>query len=187
MSGAGITVDLSAREGALAALAGIAARLDHAATMFEDIGASLVTSTKRRFEDGRGPDGNPWPPSLRARLTGGKTLIESDRLWKSLTHNASDAGVEVGTNVIYAAVHQFGHTFARGARQQTIYRKYDARKDELSARFVKKSKATYAEDVSVPAHAIKMPARPFLGLDDHDEVEILATAEDFIRSAEAAP
>jgi phage virion morphogenesis protein len=180
MSGAGLIVDLSGRESALAALAGIAGRLDHARPMFDDIGASLVTSTQRRFEEGRAPDGSPWPPSLRAKLTGGKTLIETARLMNSQTHIASDAGVEVGTNVIYAAVHQLGHTFERAARQQTIYRKYDAREDELSPRFVKKSKANYAEDVAVKAHAVTLPKRPFLGLDDHDEAEILTIAEGYV-------
>ena len=45
-----------------------------------------------------------------ALLTGGKTLIDSGRLLQSLTHNATDQGVEVGTNVIYAAVRRLGAT-----------------------------------------------------------------------------
>lgn len=180
MSGAGFTVDLSGKAESLAVLSGIAARLDHPKPMFDDIGSSLVTSTQRRFEESRAPNGSPWPPSLRALAVGGKTLVDSTRLMLSIVHNAWDAGVEVGTNVVYAAIHQFGGLIKRAARTQTIYRKYDPRTDELSALFVKRSKANYAEDVAVPAHVIKMPVRAFLGLDDHDDHEIIAIAESFV-------
>ena len=34
--------------------------------MMDEIGAAMVASTQLRFEDERDPDGNPWPPSIRA-------------------------------------------------------------------------------------------------------------------------
>lgn len=182
MSGAGLRMNVEGHDQALAALGAIVSRVDHPRPMFEDIGLSLVTSTQRRFEEGRAPDGSPWPPSLRALAHGGKTLIDSARLMQSITFNAFDTGVEIGTNVVYAAIHQFGGTIKKAERQHTTYRRYDARKDELSPRFVKKSKSNFAEDVTIPAHEIKMPARPFLGLDDHDEKEIVRVAEDYLRS-----
>ena len=182
----GARLEISGQEAALAALGDVVARLDHPRPMFEDIGLALVTSTQRRFEEGRGPDGNPWPPSLRVLAHGGKTLVDRARLMQSQTFIASDAGTEVGTNVGYAAIHQLGGVIQQAARQHTIYRKYDARKDELSARFVKKRKANYAEDVSIPAREIKMPARPFLGIDDDDTREILAIAETYIGAGEGA-
>jgi phage gpG-like protein len=153
--------------------------------MFEDIGLSMVTSTQRRFEEGRGPGGSPWPPSIRALATDGKTLIESARLMKSQTFIASDTGVEVGTNVVYAAIHQLGGIIQQAERRHTIYRRYDEKADDLSVLFVKKSKANYAEDVTIPARDIKMPARPFLGVDEDDESEILAIAASYVSGPEA--
>lgn len=97
--------------------AGVAARLARAATvignllpLMEEIGASLETSTRMRFERGAGPDGGAWRPSRR----GGKTLVDTGRLLASMTHNASRDHVEVGSNVIYAAIHQFGGRTGRG-------------------------------------------------------------------------
>lgn len=75
------------------------------------IGNELVTSVSHRFETGTAPDGSRWPESLRARLTGGQTLIKSGRLRDSIAETGPQLtarSVEVGTNVVYAAIHQFG-------------------------------------------------------------------------------
>ncbi len=184
MSGAGITVELDGAEEAPAALAAIAARVEHPRPMFEQIGLSLVTSTQRRFELGVGPDGNPWPPSLRVLAHGGKTLVLSARLMQSITFNADDSGLEEGTNVIYAALQQLGGDVDIPERQQTLHFKIDKRSGEVGTRFVKKRKSDFAQDVTIPAHRVHIPARPFLGLDDHDEAEILRIAEDFVGGQE---
>lgn len=183
---AGVGVRLDGSEAALEQLAGYVARAEHPRGMFENIGISLVTSTQHRFETGVGPDGSPWPTSLRALTEGGKTGIKSGRLMASQTYIADDTGVEVGTNVIYAGPFQFGAEFTRAARTQTIYRKRNKRTGALSPHFAKKSKATEQQDVHVGAHAVKMPARPFLGLDDDDDREIVTIAEDWLRG-EASP
>ena len=73
-----------------------------------EIGQTLVSSTLDRFEAGRGPDALPWRPSRRAREQGGQTLVDTSRLRDSIHWRAHDDGVEVGTNVVYAAIHQFG-------------------------------------------------------------------------------
>lgn len=75
---------------------------------WNQIGQILVTSTVDRFERGVGPDGVPWRPSARASREGGVTLVDTARLRGSIAHRASADGVEVGTNVVYAAIHQFG-------------------------------------------------------------------------------
>ena len=72
------------------------------------IGLFLETTTVERFDTETAPSGERWLPSLRARTTGGKTLTDSARLKQSMTHRASADRLEVGTNVIYAGVHQGG-------------------------------------------------------------------------------
>lgn len=50
------------------------------------------------------------------RIIGGnKILTASRRLRRSMTYEADSGGVSVGTNVEYAATHQFGRTSGRGA------------------------------------------------------------------------
>jgi phage gpG-like protein len=67
------------------------------------------------FAEARDPYGRPWVRSHRARLEGGKTLTDTAILRRSITTNPdllqiSPAGFTLGTNVPYAAVHQFGRT-----------------------------------------------------------------------------
>ena len=88
--------------------------------LMDPIGQLLETSVIRRFELERGPDGRPWKPSRRPRrrrrgkrgpwytVAGGQTLTLSGRLRGSITHAAGSDHVDVGTNVVYAAIHQFG-------------------------------------------------------------------------------
>lgn len=65
------------------------------------------------FAEARDPYGRPWVKSRRAVLEGGQTLTDRAILRRSLTSNpdllqVSPAGFTLGTNVPYAAVHQFG-------------------------------------------------------------------------------
>ena len=158
MAAEGVRIELKA-DAALAALARAYRQADNPRGLFDNIGMSLVVSTQARFDRGAGPDGSPWPPSLRAIAESGKTLIDSARLMQSITFEATDTGVAVGTNVIYAAVHQFGATIR------------PVKADKLRFRI---------GDRYVATDEVTIPARPFLGLDDDDEREIEAIAGDWL-------
>ncbi len=155
----GVRVEVSGADEVSAALGRVAAQAGAARGLYDNIGLSLVTSTQHRFETGTAPGGSPWPPSIRAMLQGGKTLIDSARLMQSMTFEASDAGVAVGTNVLYAAIHQQGGTI----------------------RPVSKPKLTFRIGKQwISALEVTIPARPFLGLDDDDAREIEALADDWL-------
>lgn len=62
------------------------------------------------FAGEKDPWDRPWPKSLRAELEGGQTLSDTGRLRRSFTYQASPRGFVVGTNVRYAATHQYGAT-----------------------------------------------------------------------------
>ena len=128
------TIDVAIEGSALnAALSRVAAVLANPSATLDQVGRYLVASTLRRFERERAPDGSPWLKSARALAVGGKTLTDTGRLRGSITHTVTDGGraVEVGSNVLYAAIHQFGGRAGKGLR------------------------AT-------------IPARPYLGIDEHD-------------------
>ena len=77
--------------------------------MFEEIGEHLVSSTVMRFRRGVAPDGARWAPSVRVlNNPGDKTLVDFGHLRDSITYRASGSGVEAGSNLVYAAIHQFG-------------------------------------------------------------------------------
>ena len=176
-----VTLDVADAQQALATLRERAANLQPA---MDAIGGHLVSATTRRFETESGPDGTKWTPSRRARKEGGQTLTDTARLRQSVTHNATADSVEVGTNLPYAAIHQFGGEIQRAARTQTIHRMYNARTDELGRRFVKRRVANFASDHAVGAHTVRMPARPFVGFTQADAAESVAILGDFLLSGE---
>jgi len=125
--------------------------------VLDDIGQAIEASTVQRFEIGAGPDGNPWPESLRAKLFGGKTLVDKGRLVDSISHQvaADRQSVEIGTNDERAAIHQFG--------------------GEIKPVNARKLHFFLADGTEVCASQVMMPARPFIGLDLDDIDEIQAT------------
>lgn len=172
-----VTSDLAAaREG----LAKLRERGEDLLPAMDAIGGYLADVTRRRFETEIGPDGAKWTPSRRALKEGGQTLTDSARLRQSITHSAAADRVEVGSNVVYAAIHQFGGAIEHRARTQTIFRTYNARTNELSRRFVKRGRSNFASDHAVGAYTVRIPARPFLGLSPADAEEIPAIVARFI-------
>lgn len=146
------------------------------------IGARLENSTKHRFETETDPSGEPWKPSQPSYRRGpapggignpnrGQTLTETGRLRASITHNVRGGDtVEVGTNVAYAAIHQFGgKTPPRTIRPRN--------KKALSwpgARHPVKS---------VQHPGSKVPARPFLGISSGDSAAIVRIVSEHARRA----
>ena len=148
MAGVSIRIDDKAAQAAFARLDAAGADLS---PLMANLGAALLASTQQRFETETAPSGSPWPQSLRAALDGGKTLRDSGRLYQSLTYQAGPRQVEIGSNVVYAAIHQLGgKVSAKSAK---------ALRFKVGGQFVTKKSVT-------------IPARPFLGVDDGDRREI---------------
>lgn len=74
----------------------------------------VLSETQMNFQHERTPEGQAWPPSDRAKQEGGKTLQDTRRLRNSYTYIASDIHAEIGTNVIYGAIHHHGGKAGRG-------------------------------------------------------------------------
>lgn len=179
MAGVQLQVDLKDAEAALADLGNLIARLDDPTPAYEDVGQALITSTHHRWDQGIAPDGSPWPKSLRVKKYGGSTLKLSARLYRSITANASRTGVEIGTNVVYAAIHQFGGSIDQNARDAVLHFKVNKRTGTW--RFAKPTKAaTLAQKRRIGAHTVTMPARPFLGLDQDDPRTIATIFQNYL-------
>ena len=117
----------------------------HLQPVMRDFGERMMRSVAKNFRAGGRPDN--WKKSKRAQDTGGQTLVKSSRLKNSITYQADDTSLTVGTNVIYARIHQLGGEI----RPKT--------KKALNTPFG-------------PRGAVRMPARPFLLFQD-DDVEYL--------------
>ncbi len=175
---AGVRIEVETDDAALqASFRRLTATLDDLRPVMDEIGQSLVASVIDRFERERGPGGGPWKPSARAtrgKRGRGQTLTDTGRLRASITHRAGRDAVEVGTNVAYAAIHQFGGQIERRARNQVLA--FRARGGGFASRKstrARKAGAVRVAFAQIGAHSIDMPARPFLGIDEDDRASIL--------------
>lgn len=131
-----------------------------------DIAKLGEESTRLRFRLQRGPDGQQWKPSIRAQVSGGRTLTKDGHLSGSISSNAGKDFAEWGVNRIYARIHQEGGVI--------------------------KAKAGGALKFRIPGggfavvKAVRMPARPYLGVNDDDRGNMLDILEQHIGRASRA-
>lgn len=156
--------------------------------IWQAIGNYGESSTRLRFRNQVGPDGQPWKPSARAQASGGKTLVLTARLLRSISHQVRADGVDWGTNVVYAGIHQFGGEIRRAAYSSWARLRTDAGgrllRQQDHSRLAVFARATHKRvsvvRYTVDAHTIKMPARPFLGVNEADGREMLNLANQVI-------
>lgn len=177
MSGASITIDD-------AALAGLLARVEAAGRAPSDlmrvIGAALEFQTARRFETETDPAGVSWPRSFAARQRGGQTLTDTARLRQSVVSRAGADTASVGTNLVYAAIHNFGGTVHHPGRTITLYRSLKAMRAG-DWRFRRKKAATFASDHRVGAYDQTMPRREFIGWSHQYDAVVQEAVRDWLR------
>ncbi|MCX5497318.1 phage virion morphogenesis protein [Kaistia dalseonensis] len=132
------------------------------------IGTGLVRNVHDRFMDADDPDGNAWAPLNPgyAAIKRGPGILRASGmrggLMGSITQKANRDSVEVGSNKIYAAVHQLGATIE--AKNATHLR------FEMAGGLV-------------AVKSVTIPARPYLGIGPADERTINETLVDALDRA----
>lgn len=143
-------------------LAEASRRLGDMTPLHESIGEYVIRVTKERFKKGVDPDGNAWTPKKQATIDRYKERGDGDRpdpligpskrLSSEIAHYADAQGVEIGSSLEYSAVMQDGAK--KGA-------------------FGKSSRGG-------PIPWGDIPARPWLGLSQEDETNIIGLADDYL-------
>jgi phage virion morphogenesis protein len=155
------------------------ARAGSLSPFFKAAGELLVDSTKRRFQEGRAPDGTPWAPNTQTtiinylsrfsssfskktgrltkagagRASGKQPLIgETKSLSRTINYRAAADRLLVGSPMIQAAVQQFGA-----------------------------KKGQFGSSKRGPIPWGDIPARPYLGLSDQDRRDIVALCQEHLR------
>lgn len=160
-----VTFDLT--DDAFVGLDRIAQALGDTTPLMQTIGRILTTKIQLGFRASTSPWGVPWAP-LKVRK--GQPLIDTRRLLSSITYNAGDGYVDIGTNVSYAPYHQFGFTVHVAEHTKDLYFMQD-RSGNVGNRFVRKDRSNFVQKAIVKAHDIVVPARPFLPI-TQDEVNL---------------
>lgn len=147
---------------------GAVSAMDLAATAGEDmfplmdaIGRVLVNGAVERIGiTNIDPGGVPWPQSYRAEVFGGPTLHATGNLLRSIVAAPEARQVTVGSNLIYAGVHQEGAVIrAKTARGLAFM---------------------LADGEEVVVGEVWIPRRPYLGVSDAEAQDIAEiTAEYF--------
>ena len=157
MAGAAVEFDRADLDRVVRRLGDGLDRIEDQEQLLDEIGAAIEQSVSERFRLEVGPDNVPWEPTRR-----GVSILKGSppQLMSSITRRVSRDKVEVGTNKIYAAIHQFGGTIRPKSGEFLVFRGADG-------------ETVFAREVTIPA-------RPYLGIDQADEREIEATIGDFL-------
>ncbi len=150
----------------------LSARASDMTPVMQIIGETIRSSVIKNFEVGGRPR---WKPSAKPK---GKTLIDTSRLLGSINWKANKDSVLVGTNVVYAAIHQFGFNGTQTVR---------AHSRKVKTRDIKEGRRITAKGIGFvrPYERImNIPARPYLVVQDEDMAEIKAVIRDHIMAAE---
>jgi phage virion morphogenesis protein len=118
--------------------------------VFQVIGRKVTAKINIGFRSGRGPTGSVWAP---LRFRNGQPLRDTGRLNRSITANATQQYVDIGTNVQYGPVHQFGATIKPKKAKRLVF-------------------ANKARGGLVFAKQVTIPARPFLPLNAAGQVDL---------------
>lgn len=156
---ASIQIKVEGEARVIAVLNAIALNGAQKSQLFDEIGFNLVENAQLRFADGVSPDGDKWVQSIRAKQQGGQTLIDKGQLRSSLTHNVLSDGVEYGTNLPYAAPNQYGAEIKAVNAPFLVFK--------IGGIFAKKK-------------SVKLPARPFVGISEEDELMVVDVFNGFI-------
>jgi len=167
-----ITIIMDGADAVRQRLQEISSRMSDLSPILRAIGDRVVEQTKRRFESqGPAPDGTPWAHLKPATLTAKKhkkILTETGHLRDSIRYRLiGQNAVAVGTNRVYAAIHQLG--------------------GRTPARIIVpvRKKALFWPGAAHPVKSVKhpgsaIPARPYLGLSEQDSRDIIEIINDYI-------
>lgn len=166
MAGAVLTIDDEAVNDALSRLIAAAGS---AAPALKNIGEYEAKTTRRRFIDESDPDGRPWAPlnPLYRQTKKGPGILrgESRSLSQIVWQLVDDANVEIGSNQVYARIHNEGGKIVPKNASALVF--------SMGGKTFK-------------VKSVTIPKRTFLGFSAADETEILGILSDFLEDAMAA-
>ena len=143
-------------------LSGLVDAINDPSPLLAEMGEYGLRSTRARFKTQTDPDGTAWAAlqpwyQKEKRRNKNRILTLNGYLRGQMTWQlVGDRTVEIGSNLPYAAVHQFGATIKPRAAKVLIFRGHAAK-------------------------SVTIPARPYLGLSDEDRSEIVGRTLEWLQ------
>ncbi len=153
------------------------------------IAGGLDEAVQRNFRtQSAGLGGEPWAPlaksTLRNKRRKNRKILQlrgqAGGLLGSITTAWDETYAEIGTYLVYAAIHQYGGVIEHGARTETFKRKRWGKdkfnkKGNLVAKKGQFQKGTSpGKGFTFKSHSITIPARPYLTLTDRNHRQIVS-------------
>lgn len=160
---AGARVDFDGKA-ATAGLRGLLAGIENPAPLLAQLGEYTLRTTRDRFKSQTAPDGTAWQalvPWYRKEKSQNKNRVLTLRGFlrgQLVSQVVNGRSVEVGSNLVYAAAHQFGATIQPKRAKVLVFRGHAAK-------------------------SVTIPARPYLGLSEVDKNELVERTLDWLRTA----
>jgi len=165
-------------------------RLADLRPLLREIAGRLHDAVEENFRlEGRRGGRPRWeelrPATQRAREKAGhwpgRILQRRGQLAASVEPGWSRDKAWVGTNLRYAAIHQFGGTIEKKARTQVLAYDEGARRFLSRRRARRKTKGfTAVRFAAIGAHTVTMPARPYLSMTPEDLADVAAIARRYL-------
>lgn len=112
MAGSFVSIDVRGQKQIAQALNRLLQQGGDLEPAFREIGEFMLETTQQRFDDMQAPDGEPWEPlsptTLKNKKRTDKILTESGTLADTLNYQLGNNQLMFGSNMEYAATHQFG-------------------------------------------------------------------------------
>ena len=143
-------------------LSGLVDAINDPSPLLAELGEYGLRSTRARFKTQTAPDGTAWAAlqpwyQKEKRRNKNRILALNGYLRGQMTWQlVGDRTVEIGSNLPYSAVHQFGATIKPRAAKVLMYRGHVAK-------------------------SVTIPARPYLGLSDEDRSEIVGRTLEWLQ------
>ena len=158
--------------------------------LLERVGSYVASAAVRRIREGVSPPNAPLTTEIKG---GDKTLQDTGRLMSSITYRVKGNRVFVGTDCKYAAIQQFGGVvkpkkagklcIPASSEAKKLLRKYSLSPGKVISGLKSKGFSVYRRGNLIEARQrggkaiklfilkdeVKIPARPFLYVDEKDE------------------
>lgn len=156
------------------ALMSLLKKVENRGPLMRIIAGIMLDDVHENFEQQGRP---PWRALSEKTITDrrakgywpGKILQRTGQLLKSVTAKSDNDSSQVGTNKIYAALHQFGGDINQAARQN-IYIQAKYLRGKKKGKFKKGTE--FGRGSEFKSRTIKVPPRPFLVLSESALKEI---------------
>ncbi|MCI9864888.1 phage virion morphogenesis protein [Rhizobium skierniewicense] len=149
----------------IAALQRLYAAAGNLTPVYKNIGEYETSATKSRFLEEKDPDGIAWQdlnPLYASTKKGPGKLRGETRSLSSIIYQVADDGVEIGSNAVYARIHNEGGVI---------------KPKNASALVFSMGGQTFK------VKSVTMPKRTFLGFSNSDIAEIQAIIQDHFEDA----